>query len=225
MSAKHRKVNFNQPGLAVFDMDSTLIGIECIDEIAELVGRKAEVSAITEAAMRGELDFAASLKQRVAALAGIEERQFNQLFDPIPFTPGAAQLCAWLRARNWRLVIASGGFTWFAQQVADVLKIDHIVANQLEWQGGRLTGNVIEPIVDASAKAQTLTKFCREYGIAPNNTIAVGDGANDLEMMAAAHLSVAFCAKPKVQEAATICLNEPDLSLLIEQFERMECHG
>lgn len=209
-------LDFSQPGLAVFDMDSTLITIECIDEIAALVGRKAEVAAVTEAAMRGELDFATSLRQRVAALAGIEECQFQQLFDPIPLTPGALELCQWLQQQNWRIVIASGGFTWFAGRLQQQLNIDAVCANQLEWQQGQLTGRVVEPVVDAKRKADALTEYASLWQIPLWNTLAVGDGANDKQMLEAAACGVAFCAKASLKDVADIIVDDPDLSTLIQ---------
>lgn len=212
-------LDFSQPGLAVFDMDSTLITIECIDEIAALVGRKAEVAAITEAAMRGELDFAASLRQRVTVLTDIEESQFNQLFDPIPLTRGARELCQWLQQQNWRILIASGGFTWFAERLQHHLSVDAICANELEWQQGRLTGRVREPIVDAQRKADALVEYAAKWEIPLTNTLAIGDGANDRLMLEAAACGVAFCAKSSLKAAADIVVDESDLALLIEVLQ------
>ncbi|HET8816903.1 MAG TPA: phosphoserine phosphatase SerB [Pseudidiomarina sp.] len=209
-------LDFSQPGLAVFDMDSTLITIECIDEIAALVSRKPEIAAITEAAMRGELDFVASLRQRVAALAGIGESQFQRLFDPIPLTPGASALCQWLQEQHWRIVIASGGFTWFAERLQKQLNIDAVCANELEWQQGQLTGRVVEPVVDAERKAEALRDYASRWEIPLTNTLAIGDGANDIQMLEAAACGVAFCAKSRLKAVADIIIDEPDLSTLIQ---------
>lgn len=219
-------LDFSRPGLAVFDMDSTLITIECIDEIAALVDRKVEVSAVTEAAMRGELDFAESLRQRVAVLQGIEQAQFERLFKPLPLTPGALQLCQWLQQQNWRIVIASGGFTWFAERVQQALQIDAICANELVWNQGRLTGAVVEPIVDAQRKADALKEYAEKWQIAAENTLAVGDGANDVLLLQAAACGVAFCAKPSLKSVADVIVDEPNLATLIDYFtEGNALHG
>lgn len=212
-------VDFSKPGLAVFDMDSTLIGIECIDEIAALVGCKAEVSAITEQAMRGELDFADSLKARVALLRGVRKQQLQQLFQPIPLTSGAIQLVSWLQERQWAVGVVSGGFTWFTDQVAQVLNLDFSHANTLLWDNEQLSGEVADPVVDAQSKAQYLTLWARELELPLTQTLAVGDGANDIPMFQQAGFSVAFCAKPKVQAVADYCVDEPDLAQLIHYFE------
>lgn len=215
-------IRLEQPGLVVFDMDSTLITIECIDEIAALANRKAEVSAITEAAMRGELDFAESLQQRVASLTGIAESQFEQLFNPIPFTAGAQELCQWFAEKGWKVVIASGGFTWFANRLAAQLPIDKVVANELEWdQQQYLTGRLSSSIVDAQVKADTLQNCAQHWGISLDNTIAVGDGANDIPMLQQAALSVAFCGKPKVREVADWCIDSPNLFELATRLEQV----
>lgn len=219
-------IDLSRPGLIVFDMDSTLITIECIDEIAGLAGRKAEVSAITEAAMRGQLDFAASLQQRVQVLAGISEAELSSLFDPIPLSPGAAELIAWFKQLGWKTAVVSGGFTWFTQKLRDALKLDADIANQLEWYQQQLTGRVSLPIVDAQVKADSLRQLAQRWQIDITNTIAVGDGANDIPMLKAAGLGVAFCAKPKLKEIADIVIESPDLMLLKTQLEqRVNHHG
>ncbi|MDX1706241.1 phosphoserine phosphatase SerB [Pseudidiomarina sp.] len=219
-------IDLSRPGLIVFDMDSTLITIECIDEIAGLAGRKAEVSAITEAAMRGQLDFAASLQQRVQVLAGVAETELTTLFDPIPVSPGAAELIAWFKQLGWKTAVVSGGFTWFTQKLRAALKLDADIANQLEWYQQQLTGRVSLPIVDAQVKADSLRQLAQRWQIDITNTIAVGDGANDIPMLQAAGLGVAFCAKPKLKEIADIVIESPDLMLLKTQLEqRVNHHG
>ncbi|CAI8152680.1 MAG: Phosphoserine phosphatase [Pseudidiomarina mangrovi] len=212
-------IDFSQPGLAVFDMDSTLITIECIDEIAERGHCKPQVAAITEAAMRGELDFAASLRQRVALLRGVKEQCLAEIFSPLPLTPGAVELMAWLRQRGWRTALVSGGFTWFAEQLQHYLQLDHAVANRLEIRDGELTGEVLAPIIDAEAKAQQLKQLAAQWQIPLHNTIAVGDGANDIAMLQAAGFGVAFCAKPALQSYAQLVINEADLSAIARYFD------
>src|SRR5690554_2471106 len=166
-------LDFNKLGLAVFDMDSTLITIECIDEIAALIGHKEQVSSITERAMRGELDFAQSLKQRVALLTGVTREQLRTIFEPIPYTPGAKALIAWLHQRGWKTAVVSGGFTWFTEQVQNELKLTFGQANILNWKDSKLTGQVDEPIVDAQTKAQCLLRWAMELGIPNHQTLAV----------------------------------------------------
>ncbi|WP_127346036.1 phosphoserine phosphatase SerB [Pseudidiomarina mangrovi] len=212
-------IDFSQPGLAVFDMDSTLITIECIDEIADRAQCKPQVAAITAAAMRGEIDFAASLRQRVALLRGVKEQRLAEIFSPLPLTPGAAELMAWLRQRGWRTALVSGGFTWFAEQLQQFLQLDHALANRLEIRNGELTGEVIAPIIDAEAKALHLRQLAAQWHIPLHNTIAVGDGANDIAMVQAAGFGVAFCAKPALQHYAQLVINEPDLSAIARHFE------
>jgi phosphoserine phosphatase len=206
--------NLQQPGLVVFDMDSTLITIECIDELAGLVGKKPEVSAVTAAAMRGELDFAASLRARVALLEGVQEQALQQLFEPIPLSHGAAELIQWFRAQGWHTAVVSGGFTWFTERLAAAIGLDAHLANQLEWYAGQLTGGVTEPIVDGTRKAMFLKELAQRWSIPLSNTIAVGDGANDIEMLRAAGFGVAYCAKPALREVADVSIDTPDLMLL-----------
>lgn len=212
--------DFKRPGLAVFDMDSTLITIECIDELASLVGQKQRVSEITEQAMRGELDFSQSLVQRVALLKGITQQQLQQFFDPIPFTPGAESLVAWLHERGWVTAVVSGGFTWFTKQLQQRLRLHKAQANQLIWQHDQLTGDVERPIVDAQAKAEFLRLWANELDIPRSQTVAIGDGANDIPMLEAAGFGVAFCAKPALQKVATLSINEPNLMAIADYFEK-----
>lgn len=209
-------INLMQPGLVVFDMDSTLITIECIDEIAALAGKKAEVSAVTEAAMQGEIDFAESLQARVALLAGVPESHLDQLFSPIPLTPGAKALVDWFHSHGWKTALASGGFTWFAEKLQQRLGLDSVLANQLEIHAGTLTGKVIAPVIDATAKAAEVEKLAQDYGIPMAQTIAVGDGANDIPMLQRSGLGIAFAAKPIVHAHADIVIERADLRLVID---------
>ncbi len=208
--------------LAVFDMDSTLIAIECIDEIAAAAGRKAEVAAITEAAMRGEItDFRESLSRRLALLAGQPVELLDRVLNErLRFNPGAEALCAALKAAGVKLALVSGGFTHFSDVVADRLGMDFRRANRLEVQDGRLTGRVEMQdwgdVVDAEAKRRYLLQLCTGRGIEPAQAMAVGDGANDLLMMQAAGLSVAFHAKPKVREQARVSIEAGGLDRLLE---------
>lgn len=209
-------VNIDAPGIVLFDMDSTLITIECIDELAALVGQKEQVSAVTEAAMRGELDFAASLRARVALLQGVNEQQLQQLLAPIPFSPGAEALVHWFHRRGWHAAVVSGGFTWFSEKIAAALQLDAHKANELQWRDQLLTGHVIEPVVDAESKADYLRTLATQWQIPMANTIAVGDGANDRAMLQAAGMGVAYCAKPALREVADFCIEQPDLMQLAD---------
>lgn len=212
-------INFSQPGVAVFDMDSTLIGIECIDEIAAIAEIKPQVAAITAAAMRGEVDFSASLQQRVALLKGIEERTLATIFSPPPLTPGARELIQWLQGWGWKTAVVSGGFTWFAEQLKQLLRLDEAVANRLEIIDGRLTGQVFSPIIDAQAKAEQLTKLAQRWNIPAHNTLAIGDGANDIPMLKAAGFGIAFCAKATVQQHAQLVINDNNLMAIAHYFD------
>lgn len=206
-------------GLIVFDMDSTLISIECIDEIARLNNRYTKVSAITEAAMRGEIDFGESLKQRVACLEGIKECYLESLFNPIPFNPGALELIQVLKVAGWRTALVSGGFTWFADKVKTALKLDAVVANQLEVSNGELTGKVLGGIVDAKMKAHQLKLLAEKWQIPVNRTVAVGDGANDALMLEAAAVGIAFNAKPALQAVADYSVNSNNLLEILTCLE------
>lgn len=201
----------NNAGLIIFDMDSTLIQIECIDQIASLIGVETQVAAITTAAMQGEIDFAESLRQRVALLKGVSEADFRQIFSPIPLTVGASSLSTHLRSLGWRCVVVSGGFNWFAQRLADELLLDGYWANELAVQQGKLTGELAGPIVDAQSKAKLVTQLQQRWRIPPGHTVAVGDGANDSLMLQAADVGIAFCAKPALQAIADEVVNTPDL--------------
>ena len=208
--------------LAAFDMDSTLINIECVDEIADAAGRKAEVAAITEAAMRGEIaDYQQSLRQRLALLKGVPETVLEQVLrQRLQFNPGARELCAALKAAGLKLVLVSGGFTYFTRFVAAELGMDFVRSNELEIVDGHLTGGLVaQPwgeICDGAEKRRMLLESCAQIGVSPKQAIAVGDGANDLLMMAEAGLSVAYHAKPKVREQAMVAINEGGLDRLLE---------
>ena len=194
--------------LIAFDMDSTLITIECIDEIADMQGLKAEVSMITEAAMRGEMDFRESLTRRVALLEGLPEEALARVFDErLQFNPGAEALIAGLKQAGIVTVLVSGGFTYFTNRLQKQLGFDYAVANELEIRGGKLTGKVKGDIVDGEAKRHTLQLVRRHHGFAPETVIAAGDGANDLPMLHEAGVGIAYHAKPVVRAQATYALN------------------
>lgn len=209
-------------GLIVFDMDSTLIHIECIDEIARLNNRYTKVSAITEAAMRGEIDFAESLTQRVASLEGIKESDLESLFSPIPFNPGAKELIQALQAAGWKTALVSGGFTWFANRVQAALNLDAVVANQLEVADGCLSGKVLGDIVDAQVKAEQLQQLAGHWNIPLDRTVAVGDGANDALMLKAAAVGIAFNAKPALQAIADYSVNSNNLLEILGCLKQSE---
>ena len=210
--------------LIAFDMDSTLINIECIDEIADAVGLKAEVAAITEATMRGEIaDFKTSLRRRVALLKGVTVASMEGVYaERLQLNPGAAELVAACKKAGMKVLLVSGGFTFFADRVAQRLGIDYAKSNQLEAVDGVLTGRLVDQvwgdICDGQEKRKTLLDTCSLLGIAPSKAIAMGDGANDLPMMGAAGLSVAYHAKPKVREQAMVAINAGGLDRLLEVF-------
>ncbi len=195
-------------GLCVMDMDSTLISIECIDEIADMVGIKPQVAAITERAMLGELDFAQSLRERVALLKGLKESDLMRVLNErLSLNPGATELIATCKKNNITTLLVSGGFTFFADRVKAMLGLDYAVSNTLEIIDGKLTGNILGRIVDAQTKANELIQLRDKLGLTAAQTIAIGDGANDLKMMTAAGIGIAYHAKPVVQAQATYALN------------------
>ncbi|MFL6696049.1 MAG: phosphoserine phosphatase SerB [Vitreoscilla sp.] len=200
--------------LAAFDMDSTLINIECIDEIAAAVGLKAEVAAITEATMRGEIaDFKESLRRRLALLKGVHEKWLQEVWEHrLQLNPGVEDFLAALRGAGLKTLLVSGGFTFFSDRVASRLAIDYTRANMLEIVDGMLTGRLVTQawgeICDGAEKQRMLLQTCAQLGITPQQAIAVGDGANDLPMMKAAGLSIAYHAKPAVREQAMLAINE-----------------
>ena len=206
--------------LLVMDMDSTLITIECIDEIADIHGLKNEVAAITEAAMRGELDFRESLTQRVALLKGLEATALQQVFDErLLLSLGAKELLTGAQAAGLRTVLVSGGFTFFTDRLRQQLTFDLARANELEIKDNKLTGRVIGPIIDASEKRHTVEMQAQSLGVPTTVAIVMGDGANDLEMMSVAGLSVAFRAKPIVRAQADVALNFVGLDGVLHMFD------
>lgn len=202
--------------LIISDMDSTMIGEECIDELADMVGKKAEVSAITERAMRGELDFAAALTERVAMLKGLPVSELHRvLAERIHLSPGAKTLVATMKMHGARSVLVSGGFTFFTGAIAQQIGFDDHAGNTLEIENDTLTGRVVPPILDKFSKLQSLQHACSNFGFAATDVLALGDGANDLPMLQAAGLGVAYRAKPAVRAAANAQLNYCDLSALL----------
>lgn len=202
--------------LVAMDMDSTLITIECIDEIADMQGLKPQVSEITEAAMRGELDFAASLTRRVALLEGLDAGALERVYrERLAISMGGEAMLAGVRAAGLKTLLVSGGFTFFTARLKERLGLDFTHANELEIVGGKLTGRVVGGIVDADEKKRTVERVCAQMGIEPRQAIVMGDGANDLKMMDIAGLSLAFRAKPVVRAQAGIALNYTGLDGLL----------
>jgi len=202
--------------LVAMDMDSTLITIECIDEIADMQGLKPQVAAITEAAMRGELDFSESLNRRVALLAGLDAGALQRVYDErLRISPGGEAMLQAVQAAGLKTLLVSGGFTFFTERLQARLGLDHAHANVLEVADGKLTGRVLGGIVDADEKRRTVERVCAQHGIAPAQAIVMGDGANDLKMMGIAGLSLAFRAKPVVREQADVALNFSGLDGLL----------
>lgn len=213
-------------GLIAFDMDSTLINIECVDEIADAAGRKAEVAAITEAAMRGEIaDYKDSLRRRVALLRGVTVAHMHEvLTQRLRLNPGAAELVAVCKGAGLKVLLVSGGFTYFTDHVRDLLRIDFTRSNVLEVDNGVLTGRMVDQpwgdICDGEEKKRMVLQTCAQLGLSPVQAIAMGDGANDLPMMLACAdaggLSVAYHAKPKVREQAMVAIETGGLDRLLE---------
>ena len=208
--------------LIAFDMDSTLINIECIDEVADAAGRKAEVAAITEAAMRGEItDYKDSLRQRVALLRGVPAAALHEVYNNrLRLNPGAQMLVHACQQAGLKTLLVSGGFTFFTDRVRDQLGLDFTRSNVFEIDNDVLTGRMVDQpwgdICDGAEKQRMLLQTCQQLGISPAQSIAMGDGANDLPMMAVAGLSVAYQAKPKVREHAMVAINEGGLDRLLE---------
>ena len=206
-------------GLVVMDMDSTLISIECIDEIADMQGLKSQVAEITEAAMRGEIDFAESLRRRVALLEGLEESALQRVYDErLRLNPGAETLLVALKLHGIRTLLVSGGFVFFTERLKQRLGLDFAHANALEIVDGKLTGKVSGHILDAQGKAEYLLKTRDELELHAQQVIAIGDGANDLKMMAQAGTSIAYHAKPVVRSQASYALNFVGLDGLVNLF-------
>ena len=206
-------------GLFVTDMDSTLINIECIDEIADMQGLTREVAAITEAAMQGEIDFRESLTRRVGLLAGLPESALAEVFDHrLQLNPGAERLLQGLQRAGIRTMLVSGGFTYFTERLKTRLGFDYAYANELEIIDGKLTGQVLGEIVDGEAKAANLERVRDELGLKPERVIAAGDGANDIPMLRAAGFGVAFHAKPVLRDVAHCCLDHTGLDGILDIF-------
>ena len=206
--------------LLAMDMDSTLITIECIDELGGYFGVKEKISEITSRAMRGEIDYPESLRQRVALLAGLEEQALQEVYEEkLRLAPGAEQLIGHCKRHGVKLLLVSGGFTFFTARLKERLGLDDTLSNVLEIEGGRLTGRVLGGIVDAPAKAAKFRQMARRLGAAKQQTVAIGDGANDLKMMAEAGVSVAYRAKPVVREKASHGLRFTGLDGVIRLFD------
>ncbi len=206
-------------GLVVMDMDSTLIGIECIDEIADMCNLKPQVAAITASAMRGEIEFAESLRRRVKLLAGLHESALQRVIDErLQLNPGAQQLLDTCKRLGIKTLLVSGGFNFFADRVKAMTGLDYTKANSLEIIDGKLTGQVLGNIVDAQGKADCLIQLRKKLGLKEEQVIAIGDGANDLKMMAAGGVSIAYHAKPIVREQATYALNYSGLDGVVNLF-------
>ena len=217
-------LNWQNFKLIAFDMDSTLINIECIDEVADAAGRKAEVAAITQAAMRGEItDYKESLRQRVALLRGVPASALTQVYDErLRLNPGAQTLVQACQQAGLKTLLVSGGFTFFTDRVRDLLRLDFTRSNVFEIENERLTGRMVDQtwgdICDGDEKRRMLLATCNDLGISPQQAIAMGDGANDLPMMSVAGLSVAYHAKPRVREAAHVAIDHGGLDRLLELF-------
>jgi len=202
--------------LLVADMDSTIITVECLDELADFAGLKPKIAAITERAMRGELDFKAALRERVGMLAGLDESALARAYgERVHLTPGARTLVMTMRKHGAYTALVSGGFNYFTSRVREAAGFDTDSANELVIEAGKLAGKVVEPILDSSAKLATLQRLARERGLLAEETMAVGDGANDLPMLQASGLGVAFRAKPKVAAAAQVRIEHGDLTALL----------
>ena len=207
-------------GLVVMDMDSTLINIECIDEIADMQGLKPQVAAITESAMRGEIEFAESLRRRVALLEGLDESALQRVYDErLQLNPGAQTLIDTLQAHGINTMLVSGGFTFFTDRLKTRVGLDHAHANVLEAANGKLTGKVLGAVLDAQGKADWLTRIRDELGLRPDQVIAIGDGANDLKMMEAAGVGIAYHAKPVVRAQATYAISHVGLDGVLNLFK------
>jgi phosphoserine phosphatase len=201
--------------LVVMDVDSTLVRGEVIEMLAAEAGCLAEVAAVTDAAMRGELDFEASLRERVALLAGLDAAALDRVYEGLELAPGARTLVRTLKRLGYRFAIVSGGFTAVTDRIVADLGIDYAAANELEVLDGTLTGRLVGPVLDRAGKASALRRFAAESGVAVGATVAIGDGANDLDMLSAAGLGIAFNAKPVVQRAADTAVNVPYLDAIV----------
>ena len=212
--------NLNHFRLMAMDMDSTLVGIETIDEIADIHGIRKQVAEITEKAMYGEIDFSEGLIQRLALLKGLDHSVLQRVYDErLIFNPGAEKMLKQVKTAGIKTMLISGGFTFFTDKLKDRLGLDYAFANTLEIVNGRLTGRLVGEIFGAKGKGQALNKICNELGFRKENLIAIGDGANDLPMFAAAGVSIAYHAKPIVQENATYAINHVGLDGVITIFQ------
>uniref|UniRef100_UPI00359C9D78 phosphoserine phosphatase SerB n=1 Tax=Collinsella bouchesdurhonensis TaxID=1907654 RepID=UPI00359C9D78 len=202
--------------LIVMDIDSTLINEEVIDLLGEEAGVGGQVAAITERAMRGEIDFKQALEERVGLLAGLGQEVFDRTFERVTFTPGALELVQAAHERGWKVGVVSGGFHEVADRIVEAAGIDYCLANRLEVQGDKLTGKLAAEIVTRERKLDALRSWARELGLPLSQTVAMGDGANDIPMIQAAGTGIAFCAKPKTREAAPFAINERNLMLAMD---------
>ncbi|MDX8393866.1 MAG: phosphoserine phosphatase SerB [Mariprofundales bacterium] len=217
--ATTNKPSFQHAGMLFMDMDSTLIQCECIDEIADFLGIKAKISAITASAMRGELDFSTSLQQRVKLLAGLEAHVLDKVYSEcIMLTDGAKNLIDNLHDHGWKVGLVSGGFDFFTSRLQQRLQLDFTLANSLEIIDGKLTGNLLGCIIDGQAKKEALLMQRKKWHILPQQTLAVGDGANDLPMLATTQLGIAFHAKPAVCQAADCCIVHGGLDRILDMI-------
>ena len=208
-------IPFSDLGLIVSDMDSTLITIECVDEIAAEVGLKEQVAAITEQSMRGELDFEQSLRKRVGLLAGLPESVLQEVYDQVlKLSPGAEYLLSECKKHGVKFMLVSGGFTFFTDRLQTRLGLDYTHANLLDTDDGRLTGRLNGRIIDAQAKANLLREYRAKLGLRHGQVLAVGDGANDIPMLTEAGFGIAYHAKPKARQAADICINHNGLEAI-----------
>jgi len=217
MTPPTHRPTLSEPGLLFMDMDSTLIQCECIDEIADFLGIKAQISEITERAMRGELDFSASLTERVQLLAGLDASVLEKVYQEcIELTDGAETLISTVQAHGWKVGLVSGGFTYFTDKLQARLGLDFTRSNVLEIHNNQLTGGIIGDIIDADCKRRCLQEQADIFSIPMRQTVAIGDGANDLPMIHAAGLGIAFHAKPTVQEQADVAINSGGLDKTLD---------
>lgn len=221
MKSNDNRPTLSQPGLLFMDMDSTLIQCECIDEIGDFLGIKHQIAEITERAMRGELDFSESLTSRVQLLAGLDASVLERVYqERIRLTEGAETLISTVKEHGWKVGLVSGGFTYFTDKMKTRLNLDYTRSNVLEIHDGKLTGSVLGDIVDAETKRLALIEQAEIFSIPMSQTVAIGDGANDLPMIGEAGMGIAFHAKPKVQEAAPYAINEGGLDKVLELLSR-----
>jgi len=204
----------NSPGLLVMDMDSTAIEIECIDELAAMAGVGEAVAEVTERAMQGELDFEESLRARVSQLTGADESIIQTLCDKLPLMSGVTEMVTELQSHDWRVVVASGGFTPFVGHLKQLLSLDAAFANELDIEGGKLVGTVSGQVVDAQFKADTVQRCAQLWDIPQGQKLAIGDGANDIPMIEAADFGIAYHAKPKLKLSADVSISQLDLRVL-----------